>query len=202
MGQRLTETERLASAAARRAYMVEWRATHRIETRAKAKAKRAANAAEMRAADRQYRAAHPEQLRTTKRAYRAANADKEKAYRRSHYEQNKSKISASHLAWARANPGVVNAINVRRWAAKLRATPAWADRAAIEAVYVHAADMTRSTGIRYEVDHIVPLQGRLVCGLHVAVNLQIITKADNIRKHNHFTPHIGPLRSTCDATPT
>lgn len=83
-----------------------------------------------------------------------------------------------------ANPGAVRAITARRRAARRRAVPIWADKTAIDAFYREAVRMTRETGISYEVDHIVPLQGETVCGLHVAANLQILTKAENVRKHN------------------
>lgn len=174
---------------AQRAYKVAWRAAHRIETRAKARAYRLAHQAEMRATDKAYRLAHRDQVRTTKRKSRAARIDKERAYRKLAYERDKEKSSAQHLAWARANKGVVNAIQMRRWAAKFRATPVWANQNAIEAIYREAARLTRETGIRYEVDHVYPLQGDTVCGLHVEANLQILTKVENARKHNRIPVH-------------
>jgi uncharacterized protein YdaU (DUF1376 family) len=76
--------------------------------------------------------------------------------------------------------------NARR-ARKLNATPPWTtkeDRDAIAAVYAHAAMQTASTGVKHEVDHIVPLQGEKVCGLHVAWNLQVLTAERNRAKSN------------------
>ena len=70
----------------------------------------------------------------------------------------------------------------RRRAAKLNATPAWADRQAIAAVYAEAA----AKGMH--VDHIVPLKSKLVCGLHVPWNLQVLPGPENIRKSNRFWP--------------
>lgn len=67
-----------------------------------------------------------------------------------------------------------------------QATPKWANRAAIRAVYTRCAEVTLNTGIRHEVDHIVPLRGRRVSGLHVHWNLQVIPAEDNRLKSNHF----------------
>ncbi|MGY2279567.1 HNH endonuclease signature motif containing protein [Pseudomonas monsensis] len=66
------------------------------------------------------------------------------------------------------------------------ATPSWVDCDAIEALYVDARKLTVTTGIKHEVDHIIPIQGKRVCGLHVPWNLRVITKAANVRKHAKF----------------
>lgn len=67
------------------------------------------------------------------------------------------------------------------------ATPAWASKKAIRAIYAEAKRLTRETGIPHEVDHIVPIQGSKVCGLHVEHNLQILTKVENVQKHANFS---------------
>ena len=64
--------------------------------------------------------------------------------------------------------------------------PVWADRNAIKTIYARAREMTQKTGIQYHVDHIIPLNGDLVSGLHVAENLQIITSYENQRKGNRI----------------
>ncbi len=71
-------------------------------------------------------------------------------------------------------------------AARIGATPSWADRDKIAAFYRLARKMTVETGVPHEVDHIIPLQGKNVCGLHVETNLQVITKSENSRKQNKF----------------
>jgi 5-methylcytosine-specific restriction endonuclease McrA len=74
----------------------------------------------------------------------------------------------------------------KRRAKKLNAMPAWADPGKIRAIYAEARRFTKETGIRHEVDHIHPLQGRTVSGLHVETNLQVITAGKNRRKSNRF----------------
>lgn len=67
---------------------------------------------------------------------------------------------------------------------KRSASPAWADRTAINAMYEEAKELTSSTGEPWHVDHIYPLAGKNVCGLHVAANLQVITAKQNLAKSN------------------
>ena len=76
----------------------------------------------------------------------------------------------------------------RRRAAKLRAQPKWADEAEIQAVFTLAKYMRGANGHAFHVDHIIPLQHELVCGLHVANNLRIVCATDNLSKHNKFVP--------------
>lgn len=80
----------------------------------------------------------------------------------------------------------------KRNAAKLGATPPWANQEAIKQFYVEARRLTAETGIPHEVDHIVPLQHPLVCGLHVETNLQVLTAEANNTKNNRWEPSAGP----------
>lgn len=118
--------------------------------------------------------------------YRAANT---KAWTERSVEWQKTnpeKVKLIRDRWRAANPGKVNASNNARYARKLHATPAWADLKRIEAIYEEANQKAKTDGMRYDVDHIVPLRGKKVCGLHVESNLQIILAIDNKRKNNRF----------------
>jgi len=74
----------------------------------------------------------------------------------------------------------------KRRVIKLQRTPAWADDQAIRAIYLEAQRLTNKTGIPHHVDHEIPLQGKMVSGLHVQNNLQILTGSENSRKRNRF----------------
>jgi len=102
---------------------------------------------------------------------------------------NPDKAKASHAAWVKANRGKKNAWNMEYKAAKLQAAPKWLTKTQlfeIESFYVEAAKLTKETGIPHEVDHITPLQGKNVSGLHVPWNLQILTKSENSSKGNRL----------------
>ncbi len=64
------------------------------------------------------------------------------------------------------------------------ATPLWADRVAIAKIYAQAVYLTRMSGLRYTVDHIIPLRGKYVCGLHIAENLAVMVDTENVAKGN------------------
>lgn len=62
---------------------------------------------------------------------------------------------------------------------KIQQTPPWVDSREIRAVYAESRAKTESTGVPHAVDHIIPLSGGVVCGLHVPWNLQVMTAKAN-----------------------
>lgn len=68
----------------------------------------------------------------------------------------------------------------------LRRMPSWVDKKAMQGFYAEARRLTRATGVAHHVDHIIPLQGELVSGLHVPENLQVLPGSENSKKRNHF----------------
>ncbi len=88
---------------------------------------------------------------------------------------------------AKNNPDLYAAKTSKRRAAKLQRTPKWdSESHLIQAKYQLANMLTRETGKPHHVDHIIPLQGKKVCGLHVFSNLRVILGEENIKKSNKF----------------
>lgn len=87
----------------------------------------------------------------------------------------------------RKDPGAFLATVRERQIAKIKRTPKWADKKAIVAIYKQCATLNKKHGQRaFHVDHIVPLRGENVSGLHVPSNLQIVPAQANLTKRNLF----------------
>jgi hypothetical protein len=95
-------------------------------------------------------------------------------------------------AWKENNKLQVRADTKARRRKHRDATPNWLTRkqkSEIRQIYQIAITMTQTTGEQYVVDHIVPLRGEEVCGLHVPWNLRVITQEENLKKSNK---HVDP----------
>ena len=119
----------------------------------------------------EWRVKHKDHLRAKTYSWRAANPDR--------YREHREKSRAKHMK-------KVIARNQQRLEQIKRATPPWADKSAITDLYVLAKVLSRETGMQLDVDHVVPLRGRLVCGLHVGTNLRLLPRRENQLKHNRF----------------
>lgn len=147
-----------------------------------------------------YQKASPKR-KESKAAWLTANKEKSASYTKKWNAENSAQRREIERAWKAANPEKVAAMNAKagaKWAAnnkgrrlasvrarqiaKLHRTPVWADLAAVSEIYVRCVELTKKTGIPHEVDHILPLQGKTVSGLHIAANLQIITRHENRSK--------------------
>lgn len=128
----------------------------------------------------------PDRFSAASKKWSSKNKDKVRETARALYWKNPEKFRAKVLAQIKRNPARANAAVMKRTAAKMQRTPKLANLRKIEKVYMLCAEMRKQTGIKYVVDHIVPLRGERVSGLHVHENLQIITNVENVKKKNHF----------------
>lgn len=118
----------------------------------------------------------------------AIDPERFKKYDRKSYLKHREKRIAKSRRWNMENKEAFAAREAARRTAQKAATPAWADWSAIEAVYVAASERTRETGLLHHVDHVVPLKSKVVCGLHVPWNLEVLPAFDNQSKGNRHWP--------------
>lgn len=181
----------------RRRYNRHMQAKYRVENAVRLAEERraayAANPGPERERNRRRREENPERQRAYERRYRENNpemAAKRMASLREWGVNNADRLKDVKRAWNEANRGFLASYSAK-WRKSCRiATPAWADFDAIRLFYDEARRISERTGIPHEVDHIIPVQGRSVCGLHVHTNLRIIPAGENSRKHNTFDPEL------------
>jgi hypothetical protein len=97
-------------------------------------------------------------------------------YKREWYQKNKERLAPNYLYNTRKRQSQIK-----------RATPNWLTKEqenAILDVYKKAKKLEKKDGIKRHVDHVIPLQGKTVCGLHVSWNLEVLTSKENISKGN------------------
>lgn len=102
-------------------------------------------------------------------------------------DTNKEKVKKYSKQYADLHLANRAATQRKRLSAKLHRTPSWLtadDYLKIRCLYQVARMRTTETGYVWHVDHILPLQGKNVCGLHVPWNLQVIPATENLRKYN------------------
>jgi hypothetical protein len=119
-------------------------------------------------------------------------SDRLKAYQKAYqknYEQQ-PEVKAKRSAHRKANPFLGAARTQKYQASKNNRTPNWLgvdELWMIEQAYELAALRTKLFGFVWHVDHVIPLQGKLVSGLHTPYNLQVIPARDNQSKANRFS---------------
>ena len=131
------------------------------------------------------------------RAYNESDAGKQA--KRRYYEANKEQVIARANArpveertrhrekYKKQNPDLYKALNSVRKRRHKNATPLWItqeQKESIKRLYLHAMHLTKITGERYVVDHIIPLINPTICGLHVPWNLRVIPQQENLLKSN------------------
>jgi hypothetical protein len=150
---------------------------------------------------RKWRAANKDKVKEQKARYRERNPNAAKEYR----ERTKDRAAETRLEWQRANPEKVNefckqwrdkypeknlAKAIRYRASRDNRTVSW-DKELTDLVVQEASHkcflMQKLTGYAWHVDHVIPLNGKTVSGLHVWNNLSVIPASQNMSKGNRYT---------------
>jgi len=130
-----------------------------------------------------------EKCNSYKNKWVAKNPEKKAAISKRYRVLNLERERAKSKEWKIKNPGKQASYVAKRKAAKLeRVSPFISEEELnqIDLLYIQAQDLTRLTGVVYHVDHIVPLQGKSVSGLHTICNLQVLTAKENLTKSNSY----------------
>lgn len=147
--------------------------------------------------DKAYYISNAEKVKQTVAKYRQNNPEKVIQVKKDWYAKNQENVQTRTSIWSKnnvtkmrqyrskyaaANRGRYNSLLAKRRAAKLFATPPWFEKDLVKIVYQKAKEFG------FDVDHIVPLQGKTVCGLHCWANLQLLDPALNSAKRNYYWP--------------
>jgi len=130
--------------------------------------------------------ANPEKVKASAKIQSVKNSKKVVERVKAWAKANPEKVKAQHLKWIKDNPEKVNANTARYRAGKRKAVARWANLEVIAEIYEYAKKASDATGEPWHVDHIVPIRGKTVCGLHVEHNLQIIPGRINVLKNNRI----------------
>ena len=151
---------------------------------------RADNADKIKARDAAYRQKDRELLLAKEAAERLMNRKNRNALDAFYRAVNPEKGKAKTRKWQRANPDKTAQYVANHRCSKLDATPSWANQFFIAEAYHLARLRTKITGVKWHVDHIIPLQSKLVCGLHNEFNLSVIPARVNTSKGNRYWPEM------------
>lgn len=146
---------------------------------------------------RQYRLANKDRLKKLNSDYYNANREKLLDSFRDYYIRNKEKLRAKGKLHYENNKSLYLCYSRTRKSVIINRTPSWLtdeDYCKIQQVYKDCKYISEQTGVQHHVDHIVPLNGKDVCGMHVPWNLQIITAIDNLRKSNKHESDVSACK--------
>ena len=153
----------------------------------------------LRTISKAWRKAHPDRCRQLKRESDARNRETKRIRERARHAAHPERAAFRMANWTKSNPERAKQLQAeyrKRNHDKLLARYAerhykkrltlWSNKEEIAKIYANARILTKITGIEHEVDHIVPLKGKYVSGLHVEDNLRVILRYDNRAKSNRF----------------
>lgn len=136
---------------------------------------------------KEYRTANKDSISESKKRWSTVNAAHKAEQDRQYALANPERRAKARRKWVSANPGKDTACKAKNHVSRLLRVPKWLsadDHWLLEQAYELAALRTRMFGFAWHVDHILPLHGRKVSGLHVPTNVQVIPGVENCRKGN------------------
>lgn len=136
---------------------------------------------------------NPDKVYRNQLAYLKRYPERREAYIQQYLMRNREKRREDTKRWRLLNSDKHASKQKKREAAKINRTPSWLSKTQnnqIDEMYWLAADLKAISGQKYHVDHIVPLQGKNISGLHVPWNLQILPADMNCKKSNTFEGEI------------
>lgn len=137
----------------------------------------------------EYRDKNRDRINNTHKEWSDRNRESERKRLLEYSRLNKESYAHRNAQWRKDNPDLNCAKSAAYRARKLNQCPKWlsdSDVSRLKSIYKLCKNITKKTGILHHVDHIVPLKGEMVCGLHVPWNLQVIPASQNLSKSNSF----------------
>jgi len=121
-------------------------------------------------------------------SYYSKNKEKCNYRSKCYRDNNKEKLASYDKKYRENNKDIKNSICAKRMAKKKSSTfiNTNYEKEQIRLLYKLSSVLSEETGIKHHVDHILPIQGKLICGFHCLNNLQVITQKENSKKSNKY----------------